>query len=160
MRAVSSLPALKSLNLFNTRVTDVGLRALINLPMLTSLDIRYCYKVTAAGVQALRTSNRGLQITGPEVYRSHYYSTGCRLLQVTSKRRCYSLLGGGCTAASTCAAAREPDAIAACMHGLHATSVCSPARNTRMLTGLTSASRDPAAPTCSHLSPRVFTPLV
>jgi hypothetical protein len=67
-----------------------------------------------------------------------------------SQRQHYSLLAGAWMAASTCAAAREPDAIAACMHGLHARSVCSPAKNTRMPTGLTNASRDPAAPTCAH----------
>jgi hypothetical protein len=29
---------------------------LSNLPALTPLDLRYCYKVTAAGVQALRNT--------------------------------------------------------------------------------------------------------
>jgi hypothetical protein len=37
-------------------LTDAGLRAVSNLPALTSLDLRYCIKVTAAGVQALRNT--------------------------------------------------------------------------------------------------------
>jgi hypothetical protein len=37
-------------------VTDVGVRALSSLPVLTSLDLRNCHKVTAAGVQALRST--------------------------------------------------------------------------------------------------------
>jgi hypothetical protein len=35
-------------------LTDV--RALSSLPALTPLDLRFCYKVTAAGVQALRST--------------------------------------------------------------------------------------------------------
>jgi hypothetical protein len=34
----------------------VGVRALSSLPALTSLNLRYCNKVTAAGVQALRST--------------------------------------------------------------------------------------------------------
>jgi hypothetical protein len=37
-------------------LTDVGLRAVSSLRALTSLDLRYCNKVTAAGVQALRST--------------------------------------------------------------------------------------------------------
>jgi hypothetical protein len=37
-------------------VSDVGVRALSSLPALTSLDLRGCNKVTAAGVQALRST--------------------------------------------------------------------------------------------------------
>jgi hypothetical protein len=55
---VSSCPGLKSLNLSYCcgKVTDVGVRALISLPALTFLDLRGFYKVTAAGLQALRST--------------------------------------------------------------------------------------------------------
>ena len=58
VRAVaSSCTALKTLNLHACiKLTDVGVRALSSLPALTSLDLRDCYKVTAAGVQALRST--------------------------------------------------------------------------------------------------------
>jgi hypothetical protein len=56
LRAVSSLPALTTLNLAGSKVTDAGVRALSSLPALTFLDLRYCFKVTAAGVQALRST--------------------------------------------------------------------------------------------------------
>jgi hypothetical protein len=58
VRAVSMLPALTSLKLYGCQlVTDEAVRAL-SLPALTftSLDIRYCVKVTAAGVQVLRNT--------------------------------------------------------------------------------------------------------
>jgi hypothetical protein len=66
LRAVSSLPALTSLILFNCeKVTDVGVRALSILPALTTLNLRDCPNVTAAGVQALRntTTAPSLHIT-------------------------------------------------------------------------------------------------
>jgi hypothetical protein len=59
VRAVSDLPALTSLSLRNCNcinVTDVGIRALSSLPALKSLDLRDCPKATAAGVQALRST--------------------------------------------------------------------------------------------------------
>jgi hypothetical protein len=37
-------------------LTDEALRAVSSLPALTSLNLRYCNKVTAAGVQALRST--------------------------------------------------------------------------------------------------------
>jgi hypothetical protein len=37
-------------------LTDEGVRAVSNLPALTFLDLRYWFKVTAAGVQALRNT--------------------------------------------------------------------------------------------------------
>jgi hypothetical protein len=56
LRAVSSLPAL-TLNLaYSYKVTDEGYKRLSNLPALTSLNLCQCYNVTAAGVQALRSS--------------------------------------------------------------------------------------------------------
>jgi hypothetical protein len=59
VRAVSRLPALTSLNLSHcTKVTDEVLRAVSGLTGLTSLNLRGCTRVTAAGVQALR-STRG-----------------------------------------------------------------------------------------------------
>jgi hypothetical protein len=58
LRAVSNLPALNTLDLRYNRVkvTDVGVKALSILPALTTLDLRGCSKVTAAGVQALRST--------------------------------------------------------------------------------------------------------
>jgi hypothetical protein len=57
MRALSSLPALTSLDLTGCEeVTDEGMRALSSLPALASLDLRHCFKVTDAGVQALRNA--------------------------------------------------------------------------------------------------------
>ena len=41
---------------WRVKVTDVGLRALSSLAALAFLDLRYCDKVTAAGVQALRNT--------------------------------------------------------------------------------------------------------
>jgi hypothetical protein len=53
MRAVSSLPALTS----TSALPRVDGRWGANIePALTTLDLRYCDKVTAAGVQALRTT--------------------------------------------------------------------------------------------------------
>ena len=56
LRAVSNLRALTELDPLNCEVTDAGVRALSILPALTSLDLRGCWKVTAAGVQALRST--------------------------------------------------------------------------------------------------------
>jgi hypothetical protein len=56
LRAVSNCTALTTLDLRRCNVTDVGVRALSSLPALTSLDLRACDKVTAAGVQALRST--------------------------------------------------------------------------------------------------------
>jgi hypothetical protein len=59
LRSLSNLPALKSLDLsWCEKVTDVGVRTLSNLPALKSLDLRgcFCRNVTAAGVQALRST--------------------------------------------------------------------------------------------------------
>ena len=44
-------------------LTDEGLRAVSSLPALTSLDLRECCKVTAAGVQALRSTTVALACT-------------------------------------------------------------------------------------------------
>jgi F-box/leucine-rich repeat protein 14 len=56
LRALSNLPALTTLHLRGIKVTDAGVLALSSLPALTSLDLRYCNNVTAAGVQALRST--------------------------------------------------------------------------------------------------------
>jgi hypothetical protein len=54
LRAVSNLPALTSLNIgFCEEVTDVGMRAVSSLPALTSLDIEGCMKVTDEGMRAV-----------------------------------------------------------------------------------------------------------
>jgi hypothetical protein len=66
LRAVSSLPALTSLILFNCeKVTDVGVRVLSILPTLTTLNLHDCPNVTAAGMQTLRntTTAPSLHIT-------------------------------------------------------------------------------------------------
>jgi len=56
-RAVSSVHTLTSLHLsYYTNITDVGVRALSSLPALTQLNLCQCPKVTAAGVQALRST--------------------------------------------------------------------------------------------------------
>jgi hypothetical protein len=47
-------------------VTDVGVRALSSLPALTSLDLTLCDNVTAAGVQALRSTT-----TAPNLHIEH-----------------------------------------------------------------------------------------
>jgi hypothetical protein len=44
-------------------LSDEGLRAVSSLPALTSLDLRECCKVTAAGVQALRSTTVALACT-------------------------------------------------------------------------------------------------
>ena len=57
VRAVSSLPALTFLDLAGSKVTDEGVRAVVSsCTALESLDLRCCYDVTAAGVQALRST--------------------------------------------------------------------------------------------------------
>jgi hypothetical protein len=53
---MSNCTALKSLDLRGIKLTDEGVRALSSLPALTSIDLRDCSKVTAAGVQALRST--------------------------------------------------------------------------------------------------------
>ena len=64
VRAVSTVPALTSLRLFGCYITNEGVLALSSLPALTHLNLRYCGYVTAAGVQALRstTAAPGLHI--------------------------------------------------------------------------------------------------
>jgi hypothetical protein len=66
-RAVSSCTALTFLDLGGCNVTDEGLRAVSSLPALSSLDLRSCYKVTAAGVQALRNTT-----TAPSLHIESY----------------------------------------------------------------------------------------
>ena len=62
VRAVSGMRALTSLSLLHVGITndihEFGLRVLSTLPALTHLDLRCCdgAKVTAAGVQALRST--------------------------------------------------------------------------------------------------------
>mgnify|MGYP002176285075 CR=1 FL=1 len=56
LRAVSSLPALTELDLSFSNVTDQTLLALRTVRTLTSLDLTECENVTAAGVQALRST--------------------------------------------------------------------------------------------------------
>ena len=55
MLAVSSLTLLKSLDLgWCKKVTEEGLRAIINLPALTELSLRYCGDgVTDEGMRAV-----------------------------------------------------------------------------------------------------------
>jgi hypothetical protein len=65
MQAVSSLPALRWLNLShcNNMVTDDdALLAVRSMHSLTFLNLRHCSKVTATGVQALRTAAPSLHI--------------------------------------------------------------------------------------------------
>ena len=54
---VRRFPALASLEVKRENrvsvLTDEALRAVSSLPALTSIDLSYCHKVTAAGVQAL-----------------------------------------------------------------------------------------------------------
>jgi hypothetical protein len=56
LRAVSSLPALTELDLSYSNVTDQALQVLRSLRTLTSLILYECENVTAAGVQALRST--------------------------------------------------------------------------------------------------------
>jgi hypothetical protein len=56
LRAVSSITALTELNLGCSNVTDHTLLAMRNIRTLTSLDLTECENVTAAGVQALRST--------------------------------------------------------------------------------------------------------
>ena len=61
----SALPSLEWLNMYGTKLTDVGLARLATHPGLTRL---YCNDsdVTAAGVVAARQGREGLIIVGPE----------------------------------------------------------------------------------------------
>jgi hypothetical protein len=62
VQAVSSMSALTSLDLGRfhglslSQFTDAGVLALSRLPALTHLDVTNCYQVTAAGVEALRST--------------------------------------------------------------------------------------------------------
>ncbi len=51
---------LRDLNLFNTRVTDAGLKGLSRLKHVRNLYLAGCVEVTDAGVQGL-TAHKGLQ---------------------------------------------------------------------------------------------------
>ena len=53
---MSTVPALTSLRLFGCYITNEGVLALSSLPALTHLNLRSCINVTAAGVQALRST--------------------------------------------------------------------------------------------------------
>jgi hypothetical protein len=59
---VSSLTALTELDLGCCPVSAEGLQTLSTLTALTSLNLCFCYKVTAAAKQALRTALSNLTI--------------------------------------------------------------------------------------------------
>jgi internalin A len=54
LRKLSRYPALKSLNLSLTRITDQGMQELRNLPNIEDLDLRYAEYVTDEGIAAIK----------------------------------------------------------------------------------------------------------
>ena len=55
IRALTTLPALRILDLRNIHLTDVGLMALDNVGTLTNLNLKRCRYITDIGVSALAT---------------------------------------------------------------------------------------------------------
>ena len=70
MRAVSSLPALTSLDLTDCdKVSNAGMRAVSNCSALTSLDLTRCFKVTVEGMRAVSSlpALKSLNLCGCEL---------------------------------------------------------------------------------------------
>ena len=94
MRAVSSLPALTSLNLnFCYLVTDEGLRAVSSCASLRSLNLARCHKVTNVGLRELR----GLTALTELNFNSCHNVTDVGLQELTSLVALNTLHLNGCS---------------------------------------------------------------
>jgi hypothetical protein len=94
MRAVSSLPALTTLNLrWCDKVSDEGMRAVRSCASLTSLDLSHCDKVTNVGLRELR----GLTALTMLNFNFCRNVTGVGLQELTSLTALNTLFLWGCS---------------------------------------------------------------